>query len=102
MAPADRLLLYTDGLTEARDPRTRRFYSPQQMIQTISTVTTVADALAGVRDAVLDWSGGVLHDDIALVLIEYHPESTDPANALTLPLTPLAPASRPRSDPSPA
>jgi phosphoserine phosphatase RsbU/P len=102
MAPADRLLLYTDGLTEARDPRTRRFYSPQQIIQTISAVTTVADALAGVRDAVLDWSGGVLHDDIALVLIEYHPESTDPANALTLPLTPLAPASRPRSDPSPA
>jgi phosphoserine phosphatase RsbU/P len=102
MAPADRLLLYTDGLTEARDPRTRRFYSPQQIIQTISAVTTVADALAGVRDAVLDWSGGVLHDDIALVLIEYHPESADPANALTLPLTPLAPASRPRSDPSPA
>lgn len=102
MAPADRLLLYTDGLTEARDPRTRRFYSPQQIIQTISAVTTVADALAGVRDAVLDWSGGVLHDDIALVLIEYHPESADPANALTLPLTPLAPASTPRSDPSPA
>jgi hypothetical protein len=57
-------------------------------------VTTVAEALAGLRDAVLDWSGGVLHDDIALVLIEYHPESADLAisqDALALPVTPLAP-----------
>jgi sigma-B regulation protein RsbU (phosphoserine phosphatase) len=78
MAPADRLLLYTDGLTEARDPRARRFYSPGQIVQTVSEVATVGDAVTALRDGVLAWSGGALHDDIALVLIEYRPDRNLP------------------------
>ncbi len=73
MAPHDRLLLYTDGLTEARDPHTRAFYSAEQIIQEMSSRGTVAEVLDRLRENVLQWSGGELNDDIALVLIEYRP-----------------------------
>lgn len=72
MAPLDRLLLYTDGLTEARHPTTRRFLPEQQIIESLAA-TSVTDALSGLRKGVLGWSGGALNDDIALVLMEYHP-----------------------------
>jgi len=73
MAPSDRLLLYTDGLTEARDPRTRHFYPDERIIEPLAAAL-VTDAVSGLLEGVLHWSGGALHDDIALVLIEYHPE----------------------------
>jgi sigma-B regulation protein RsbU (phosphoserine phosphatase) len=73
MAPSDRLLLYTDGLTEARDPHTGAFYSGEQIIQEMSSRGTVAEVLDRLRENVLQWSGGELNDDIALVLIEYRP-----------------------------
>lgn len=75
MTPCDRLLLYTDGLTEARDPVTRRFYPTQQIIETVGSAEPVAEALSRLQQEVVQWSGGTLHDDIALVLLEYHPET---------------------------
>lgn len=75
MTPCDRLLLYTDGLTEARDPVTRRFYPTQQIIETVGSAEPIAEALSRLQQEVVQWSGGTLHDDIALVLLEYHPET---------------------------
>jgi phosphoserine phosphatase RsbU/P len=73
MAPLDRILLYTDGLTEARHPGTRGFYPEHRIVEPLVAGRSVADALAGLRQGILDWSGGALNDDIALVLAEYHP-----------------------------
>jgi serine phosphatase RsbU (regulator of sigma subunit) len=73
IAAHDRLLLYTDGLTEARDPRTRGFLPAQQIIAAVRARDAVGEAVSGLRDDVLRWSGGALHDDIALVLLEYLP-----------------------------
>ncbi len=73
LAPRDRLLLYTDGLTEARNPKTRHFYPEQRIVGPLAAATSVTEALAGLRQAVLEWSGGALKDDIAMVLAEYHP-----------------------------
>ena len=75
MAPGDRLLLYTDGLTEARDPRSRAFFSARTIAGTLTTGGTAAEVLDLLRREVIDWSGGSLSDDIALVLIEYQPET---------------------------
>jgi serine phosphatase RsbU (regulator of sigma subunit) len=69
----DRLLLYTDGLTEARNPRTRGFLPAQQIVAAVRARDAVSDAVGELRDDVLRWSGGALHDDIALVLLEYRP-----------------------------
>jgi serine phosphatase RsbU (regulator of sigma subunit) len=73
VTPSDRLLLYTDGLTEARDPATRTFYSTEQITKAVGGAEPVAQALSRLRQGVVQWSGGVLHDDIALVLLEYQP-----------------------------
>jgi serine phosphatase RsbU (regulator of sigma subunit) len=74
ITPCDRLLLYTDGLTEARDPVTRRFYPTEKIIETAGSSESVAAALSRLRQGVVQWSGGMLHDDIALVLLQYQPE----------------------------
>ncbi|HEY6795859.1 MAG TPA: hypothetical protein VI248_14360, partial [Kineosporiaceae bacterium] len=39
-----------------------------------TTGTGVVDAIASLRDATLQWTGGALHDDIALLLLEYRPQ----------------------------
>lgn len=70
LLPGDRLLLYTDGLTEARRPGTRDFLSPAQAARALEG-PTVAEALARLHRHLLDWSGGVLNDDAALLLLEY-------------------------------
>jgi serine phosphatase RsbU (regulator of sigma subunit) len=74
LEPGDRLLLYTDGLTEARDPRTRAFLSTQTILGALATDRGPAEAVAALQADVLQWSGGVLNDDIALVLLEYQPD----------------------------
>jgi serine phosphatase RsbU (regulator of sigma subunit) len=73
--PHDRLLLYTDGLTEARDPRTRAFLPVQRIVEALRPRDGVGEAMTELRNQVVRWSGGALHDDIALVLLEYAPDA---------------------------
>jgi hypothetical protein len=80
VGPHDRVLLYTDGLTEARHPRTRAFLPAQQIVAALRAREAVGEAVDALRDDVVRWSGGALHDDIALVLLEYQgdvPEGAD-------------------------
>ena len=81
LAPGDRLLLYTDGLTEARDPRTRSFFSTRTIAGTLSTDGTATQVLELLRREVIDWSGGSLADDIALVIVEYAPDAAQPTTS---------------------
>jgi sigma-B regulation protein RsbU (phosphoserine phosphatase) len=74
LAPADRVLVYTDGLTEARHPASREFLSRERIIDAVSGPGTVTEAMSRLASDVAGWSGGALHDDIALVLIEYRPD----------------------------
>jgi sigma-B regulation protein RsbU (phosphoserine phosphatase) len=76
LAPGDRLLLYTDGVTEAR--RGRKEYGEARLLARTATAPPGAASLvAAVLDDVLDFQHGVPRDDIAL-----------------LALTPEAPAAR--------
>jgi serine phosphatase RsbU (regulator of sigma subunit) len=82
LRPNDRLLLYTDGVTEARDTR-RRFYPLPERITTIAAKAARAAALApasngSARHGLLDLLradlmkhvGAPLDDDAALLLIQ--------------------------------
>jgi len=69
LEPGDRLLLYTDGLAEAR--REGQFFPLRERAWAILGHGTVEDGLTSLENALVDWVGGVLDDDIALVLVEY-------------------------------
>lgn len=69
LEPGDRLLLYTDGLAEAR--RSGEFFPIQERAWGLLGHGTVGDGLRSLESALVEWVNGVLDDDIALVLLEY-------------------------------
>jgi phosphoserine phosphatase RsbU/P len=77
LEPGDRLLLFTDGLAEAR--REGEFFPTTERAWRLLGHGTVGDGLASLESALLEWVHGRLDDDIALVLMEY--EGAQPAAA---------------------
>ena len=69
LEPGDRLLLYTDGLAEAR--RNGEFFPTAARAWRLLGHGTVGDGLASLESALIEWVEGRLDDDIALVLMEY-------------------------------
>jgi serine phosphatase RsbU (regulator of sigma subunit) len=69
----DRVLLYTDGLTEARRPSDRQFL-PDEAIASALSHPDAFQALGALREHVVSWSGGRLADDVAMVLADYRPD----------------------------
>ena len=69
LEPGDRLLLFTDGLGEAR--REGEFFPTADRAWRLLGHGTVGDGLASLETALTDWVHGHLDDDIALVLLEY-------------------------------
>ncbi|MEU8230299.1 PP2C family protein-serine/threonine phosphatase [Actinoplanes sp. NPDC048967] len=69
LEPGDRLLLFTDGLGEAR--RDGEFFPTADRAWRLLGHGTVGDGLASLETALVDWVHGQLDDDIALVLLEY-------------------------------
>jgi serine phosphatase RsbU (regulator of sigma subunit) len=70
LAAGDRLLLYTDGLSEARD-RSGRFLDPLSLTDDLRGAATVEVALDGALDHVARHvPRGHLVDDLALLLLE--------------------------------
>ena len=69
LEPGDRLLLFTDGLGEAR--REGEFFPIAERAWRLLGHGTVADGLASLEAALVEWVQGHLDDDIALVLLEY-------------------------------
>lgn len=70
--PGQRLVLYTDGVTEARSPNGRDFFGPEGLKR---SVRQHADkATRGLADAlmsdVMEFSDGVLRDDAAILVVE--------------------------------
>jgi serine phosphatase RsbU (regulator of sigma subunit) len=69
LEPGDRLLFFTDGLAEAR--RDGQFFPTAERARRLLGHGTVADGLASLESALVEWVRGRLDDDIALVLVEY-------------------------------
>ena len=80
LEPGDTLLLYTDGLTEARTGRGDR-YDEQPLLEFLTTLgpTTALDAVAAVR-TLLDGFGDGLDDDTAVLALSVpaSPPATTP------------------------
>jgi len=80
LEPGDRLLLFTDGLGEAR--RDGEFFPTADRAWRLLGHGTVGDGLASLETALVDWVHGHLDDDIALVLLEYSGPAAEQAEPL--------------------
>jgi phosphoserine phosphatase RsbU/P len=69
LAAGDRVLLYTDGLVEARAPDGRPFALDGQ-VQAVVAASSLGAALDGLVARLLEHAGGRLDDDLALVLAQ--------------------------------
>jgi sigma-B regulation protein RsbU (phosphoserine phosphatase) len=70
LAPADRLLLYTDGLVEARDRQGRPFEVDDRAAAELLDAPSLDQALDLLVASVLRHANGDLGDDLALVLAQ--------------------------------
>ncbi|HYY81851.1 MAG TPA: PP2C family protein-serine/threonine phosphatase [Actinomycetes bacterium] len=69
LAAADRVLLYTDGLLEARSREGRQFQLDGQ-VPAVLAAPSLGAALDGLVGRLLEHAGGRLGDDLALVLAQ--------------------------------
>lgn len=76
--PGDRLFLYTDGVTEARDPH-GAFLGEERLRQLLlhRLSLSLEDFLEGIRSDLTAYIGtAVQHDDITMLCIDYHAPRT--------------------------
>jgi len=76
LAPGDRVVIYTDGVTEAQNP-SGEFFGRKQLREIV--VAHAGDGCAALHDAVLRTvknfiSDAPQADDVTLVVLEYHPD----------------------------
>lgn len=95
LQPGDRLLFYTDGITEARDVH-GDFFGLARLLDLAERHTVsglpAPESLRRLSHAVLDHQRGRLHDDATLMIVEWSPDGTG---------GPATPASAGRQERSP-
>ncbi|MFI9825061.1 PP2C family protein-serine/threonine phosphatase [Streptomyces sp. NPDC052013] len=68
-AVGDRLLLYTDGVTEARN-RDNEFFALAKTMEAVRADTTPQEFLEELHQALVRHTGGHLTDDVAMILVD--------------------------------
>lgn len=70
-ADGDRLICFTDGLSEARSTTDEEFGEDQLAALAVATPRGSANGLAAaLTQAVLDWTGNQVQDDATLIVVE--------------------------------
>lgn len=78
LEPGDQLLMYTDGVTEARDVD-GGFFGEERLIELTEHATagrlSAPETLRRLLEAVLEYQGGRLQDDASLLLVDWAPHA---------------------------
>jgi len=77
LAPEDKLLIYTDGLSEAEDP-TGEFFGEQRIREVLRKHSGrgCQEIFEALEKAVENFTAGTpQRDDVTLLVVEYHPEA---------------------------
>ncbi len=77
LEPGDRLLLYTDGITEGRAADGTQFGLDRLsdfVIRHSNSGLTAPETLRRLNHAIMDYQNGRLSDDATIVLIEWMPD----------------------------
>jgi serine phosphatase RsbU (regulator of sigma subunit) len=71
LRPGDSLIMYTDGVTEARRPTDRALFGPERLCELLaaSPTTPAADTAAAIETAVLTYTERHIADDTAIVVV---------------------------------
>jgi len=74
LAPGEVLVLYTDGVTEARNAQ-RELFGEERLAETLESLwpAGVHEVSAGVLDAIAEFSDGGLRDDIVILCVSRTP-----------------------------
>jgi serine phosphatase RsbU (regulator of sigma subunit) len=75
LQPADRVLFYTDGVTETRAARGERFGVPRLadfLVRATLDGVSPAETVRRLSMAIMHHNGDNLSDDATLLLVEYH------------------------------
>lgn len=69
LEPHDLLFLYTDGLIEAR--RDKEFFGEERLMELLGSLhdLSVSEVIRRISDAVFDFTGGALSDDLAILAL---------------------------------
>src|SRR4051794_2711148 len=70
LQPGARLLLYPDGMTEARRAGDRAFFPAERLTAPTLGSGSLPEGLGALRNALIQWSDGHLDDDVALLAVE--------------------------------
>ncbi|HXS63392.1 MAG TPA: PP2C family protein-serine/threonine phosphatase, partial [Streptosporangiaceae bacterium] len=72
LRPGDAMIMYTDGVTEARSDITRELYGDQRLTETLAGPAnlTAAQIAATVINATRTFSGGTVNDDTAVLVLK--------------------------------
>ncbi len=80
LEPGDRLLIYTDGVTEARDAA-GEFFGTERLVRFVTRHTAsgqpAAETLRRLNRTILAHQNGALQDDATTVLVEWHTDEPD-------------------------
>ena len=95
LEPGDSLILYTDGLTEARGAESREMLDlarVRDLVEAMPMETGAGALAARLQEAAMQWTGGRTHDDMALMVARRLPAAEREEAASDAPADTLLPA----------